>query len=97
MKTPAHDPQALAWKVVSLASGAAAGAAVEQVLSRIWQHTSRHDPPKNSADRHNSWGEALLWGAAIGLGAGLARVVANRSAAAVWEVATHDTPPGVPS
>ena len=33
----------------------------------------------------------------IGLGAGVARVVAHRGAAVVWEAATNETPPGVPS
>jgi hypothetical protein len=89
--------QALVWKAVSLAMGAAAGALVEQVLSRVWRQTASQEPPTNPADRRRSWNEALLWGAAIGLGAGVARVVANRSAAVVWEAATNETPPGVPS
>ena len=89
--------QALVWKAVSLGSGAAAGALVQQVLSRVWRQTSNQDPPTNPADRRRSWTEAVLWGAAIGLGAGVARVVANRSAAVVWEAATNETPPGVPS
>ncbi len=88
--------QAIAWKAVSLATGAAAGALVQQVLSRIWRQTASQDPPTNPADRARSWKEALLWGAAIGLGAGVARVVASRSAAVVWEAATNETPPGVP-
>ena len=87
--------QALVWKAVSLGTGAAAGALVEQLLSRVWRQTASQDPPTNPADRRRSWNEAILLGAAIGLGAGIARVVASRSAAAVWEAATNETPPGV--
>lgn len=94
---PPTRARTLTWKLVSLGTGAAAGALVELVLSQVWRTTAHHDPPSNAADRRNPWGEALVWGGAIGLGAGLARVVASRSAAKVWEVATNDPPPGTTS
>ncbi len=91
---PPSKARAATWKLVTLGTGAAAGALVELVLSQVWRTAAHAEPPSNAGDRRNPWGEALVWGGAIGLGAGLARVVASRSAAKVWEVATNDPPPG---
>jgi hypothetical protein len=82
---------------MSLALGTAAGLAVEKLLAVVWRRFTNAEDPGNTADRRRSWVEALAWGAAFGLGAGLARVVANRSAARVWEAATNEAPPGVES
>ena len=104
MKVPRRRPRrsarverarSIAWTGTSLAVGAAAGLAVEKLLSIVWRQLTDADQPGNTADRRRSWVEALAWGAAFGLGSGLARVVANRSAARVWEAATNETPPGV--
>lgn len=90
------DRQALLWKAISLGVGAGAGFAAERLVSMAWQAIFPTDPPTNPADRRNSWPETIAWATAVGIGAGLARAVANRSASAVWEAATDETPPGVP-
>ena len=91
------DRKSLVWKGVTLGTGAAAGAAAQQVLALAWRKTAGHSPPDNPADRRTSWPEALLWGVAAGVGYGIARIVANRAAAAVWELAIDEAPPGVRS
>jgi hypothetical protein len=37
--------------------------------------------------------DALSWAVATGVGVGVARLLAIRSAAALWEVAVHEPPP----
>jgi hypothetical protein len=91
------DRQAIVWKLVSLAVGAAAGIAAERLVSLGWKLIARDNPPTDSADRSHSWPETVAWATAVGIGAGVARAAANRSASAVWEAATNETPPGVPS
>jgi hypothetical protein len=91
------DQQTILWKLVSLGVGTAAGFAAERVVAAGWTLIARQGPPSDTADRRRPWLETVAWAAAVGIGAGVARAVANRSAAAVWEAATNDTPPGVPS
>jgi hypothetical protein len=89
------DKKSLVWKAITMAAGAGAGVVAERVLTVAWDKSVGHGPPKNPADRRTSWPEAILWGVATGIGFGIARVVANRSAAAVWELATDEAPPGL--
>jgi len=91
------DRQTILWKVITLAVGAAAGMAAERVLRTGWAMMTHQPAPTDSADRRHSWVEAVTWATTVGIGAGIARVAANRSAAAVWEAATNETPPGVPA
>lgn len=81
------------WKAVSLGAGALAAIAARKVLAAVWPGTQ--SPPLNPADRRIAWGDAVAWAVASGLGAGIARVVSKRTAAAAWERVTGDTPPGV--
>ena len=89
--------QTIVWKLVSLAVGAAAGMAAERLVSVGWKRIAHQSPPTDSADRRHSWPETVTWAVAVGVGAGVARAAANRSGSAVWEAATNETPPGVPS
>ena len=89
------DRKVLVWKVLSLVVGAAAGAASERLIEAVWTQVAPGDPPTNAADRRNGIPATLVWAAAVGIGAGVARAMTNRSAAALWEVATDEAPPGV--
>ncbi len=89
------DRRAVAWKFLTLACGTAAGLAADRVLTAVWERCASRDAPTNPADRSTSWPTALSWAVATGVGVGVARLVANRAAAAVWEVATDEAPPGM--
>lgn len=89
------DKKAVVWKIVTLASGTAAGLVTERVLVVVWDKAFSRIAPTNIADRRTSWAAALSWAVATGVGVGVARLVANRSAAAVWEAATDEVPPGM--
>lgn len=85
--------ESFSWKALSLVTGAAAAIAVRNLLSAVWPGSNR--PPLNPADRRINWTDALAWAVASGIGAGLARVVSKRTAAAAWEKATGNPPPGI--
>jgi Protein of unknown function (DUF4235) len=85
----------VAWKLLSLAFGAAAGLATDRVLTAAWATWSSEEPPTNPVERSTSWLTALSWAMATGVAVGVARLLANRSAAAVWEVALDEAPPGM--
>jgi hypothetical protein len=87
------NPKQLAWQGVALASGTLAAAAVRRAAVTTWRSTKHEDPPQNPAAREVSWTDALAWTIAVAVGAAVARVVAQRGAAAAWERATGDPPP----
>jgi hypothetical protein len=80
------------WKVIALGSGALAGFVTQRLLGMVWKTARDVDPPL-PANRRSSWSDALAWATATGVGAAVARLVALRTAARVWEAATHELPP----
>lgn len=83
----------LTYKAISTGAGLLAAVAARKIVSALWR--SDTPTPLNPADRRTSWREALAWGLATAVGAAVARIVALRVAAAGWEKATGETPPGV--
>lgn len=81
------------WKVIALGSGALAGLVTQRFLAVAWKSVHGAAPPPVPADRRSSWTDALSWAIATGVGAGVARLVAIRTAARVWEAAIHERPP----
>ena len=83
------------WK--GLASLAAVGAAwlAREAATALWSKLSDVEGPVNPADRSVTWVSALGWGVLAGVAAGMSRVLGRRGAAAAWERALGETPPGV--
>ena len=88
-----QNTRRLVWRGVALASGTLAAAAVRRAAITTWRTTKHEDPPENPAARDVAWRDALVWATAVAIGAAVARVVAQRGAAAAWERATGDPPP----
>ena len=82
----------LGWRAISYGAGALAGLVTQRVLEAAWKG-SRHASPPVAADRGSSWTDALSWAVATGVGIGVSRLLAIRTAAVVWEAATHEPPP----
>jgi Protein of unknown function (DUF4235) len=89
-----RDPKTLGWKAVSYGAGALATIVTRRTLTMAWNRFADRPPPGNPADRYAPWMPALIWAVATGVGIGVMNLVAVRSAARVWEAATHETPPG---
>jgi Protein of unknown function (DUF4235) len=83
------------WQFVAFASGAAAAAGVRRGAVTLWRTSTHEDPPENPIGRDVAWRDALIWAVAVAVGAAVARVVAQRTAAAAWSAATGSPPPGV--
>jgi len=81
------------WKALTIGLGAFSGFATQRFLEVIWRALRGSEPPKVPADRSAPWRDALSWAVATGVGVGVARLLAVRSAAAVWETAVHEPPP----
>jgi hypothetical protein len=87
----------LAWKVVGLASAAAAGIAARKVITSTWRLTTGDDPPVNPEDPETAWREAVAWAVFSGATVGLARMFMARKLADYWRRSTGALPPGVES
>lgn len=83
------------WKVAAAAAAVVAGLATRKLMDAAWKAARKHDPPRHPEAPGVSWGEAIGWTLATGVGAGVARLVAQRGAVAGWQRATGKLPPGL--
>lgn len=83
------------WLVLGLGSAYVASYAVRNLLRAGWRTFTDDDPPLNPASYDTDWNEALTWTVLTGVAAGVARLVARRSAAATWRNVTGSHPPGM--
>lgn len=82
----------MGWRVLSGAAGAGAAFAARKGLTLAWTKATGHSPPEEPAHPGVALGRALAWAAASGLIVGVARMLAQRRAATVWERATGALP-----
>jgi hypothetical protein len=82
------------WKVVSYGAGMLAAFTTRKVLAKVWGRVGDEPHPDDVANRRVPWSQAVVWAVATGVGMGVTRLIAMRSAAAVWEAATNEAPPG---
>jgi len=90
-------PRKIQWWILSAVTAAVAGAVTRKLVNALWLALSGRELPAEDDDRSISVPEAVAWAAGVGAAAGVARVVSRRSAAAVWEKATGEPPPGAKS
>jgi hypothetical protein len=83
----------IGWKALSYGAGALAALVTRQAFATVWKGARHESPPRDPADRRVSWTQALTWAIATSVGIGVARVVAARGAAAVWEKTASEPPP----
>jgi hypothetical protein len=85
----------LIWQMVGAVAGLIAGSLTRKLMTAIWQRSSGHDPPTNPAAPGTTWKEALTYTVASGVAIAVTRLVAQRGAAAAWQAATGELPPGL--
>ena len=83
------------WNLVALASAGLAAIAVRNLLELSWQWIHSEEPPQNPAARSTGWPDALAWTVASGIAIGLARLLAQRGAAAGWKKVRGRYPKGL--
>jgi hypothetical protein len=91
--TTIPDRTTMEWKVVSVAAGSLAGFLAQRAVAGIWTLVAHDEAPTDPADRSRSLPVVASFAIAAGVGAAVARVVAGRSTARVWELATDEPPP----
>jgi hypothetical protein len=91
------DRKRVLWLVISGVCGLFAAAATRTAATAVWHATTNGEPPQDPGDRDTSWPAALIWAVALGVGAGVTRLVATRLASTAWELAADEPPPGVRS
>jgi len=89
------DSKALGWKAVSFGAGAVAALVTRRAIAMLWNQLAEVPAPRQVADRRIPWLPALSWSIATGVGVSVMNLVAQRSAATVWEAATHEAPPAL--
>jgi len=75
-----------------LLAGGASAFATRRAIRAAWKGVKGGEPPSNPAARSTSWPEAIGWAAASGVALAVARLVAQRGAAAAWKAKTGSYP-----
>jgi hypothetical protein len=82
----------LEWKGLAMGAATAAGILTNRLRRLAWIRTKKTEPPANPAARSTTWPDALAWAAASGVALGVAKLVAQRGAAAAWKAKTGGYP-----
>lgn len=72
------------YNALAKTSGIAGAVGTRFLLKKVWKVVTKKEPPLNPASPGVLWKEALLWGAATGMAAGVARIILRRLSASVW-------------
>jgi hypothetical protein len=83
----------LLYKAISAGAVAFSVVLTRRVLDMLWRAIRGEAPPTGPDDQRVGWQPALMWAVAVGVGVAVARLVAVRVTAEVWEAATHEAPP----
>jgi hypothetical protein len=87
--------KSITWMAVSYGSGALAMLATRRLMALAWTQARTGAPPDGPAAVRAPVADAISWAVATGAGVGVARILAIRSAARVWEATVHEPPPGI--
>jgi hypothetical protein len=82
------------WTAISYGAGALAMLATRRALTAVWKGARGEVPPDGTAAVRAPMADAVTWAVATGAGVGVARILAIKSAAKVWEAVADEPPPG---
>jgi subtilisin family serine protease len=80
------------WSVFGLVSTVGAGIAARKALTAVWKMSTGKEPPSNPEHPDTEMGEALAWAVFSGIVVALARLLAQRKAAAYYRKSTGRLP-----
>lgn len=84
------------YKLFGILGGIFAAKAARSVMEKSWARTHHGQlPPRQPDAPGTQWSEALIWAAASGIAAGLARLLATKGVASAWRKTTGHLPPGL--
>ena len=82
----------MTWKALALAAGAASAFVTRWAIGAAWKSAKDGEPPPDPAARSTAWPTALGWAVTSGVALAVARLVAQRGAAAAWKAKTGEYP-----
>ena len=91
----AEDGGKVGYKVIAAVSALIGATIARKLLTFVWKQVTGKEPPANPEHPDVTWGEAATWAAVSGVAVALARLVAQRQAAATWHRASGELPPGL--
>jgi hypothetical protein len=83
------------WSVVGGLSAVGGGTVAKKALHRAWKLVTGNEPPANPEHPRTTWPEAIAYALVSGAIMGVARLVARKYAATLWEKRTGALPPGL--
>ena len=84
----------MVWSAVSAGATSISVVVAQRVVTFVWRRVHHGGaPPEGPADQKVTWGAALTWAVALGIGIAVARLIAIRLSEDVWEATTHEEPP----
>jgi hypothetical protein len=83
------------YKIIAMVSALAGATIARKLLTAVWTKAIGKEPPANPEHPDVTWAEAASWAAVSGIVVGLARLVAQRQAAATWQRASGHLPPNL--
>jgi NhaP-type Na+/H+ or K+/H+ antiporter len=83
------------YKIIALVSSLVGAQIARKVLTLVWTKTTGKEPPANPEHPDVTWAEAAAWAGVSGVVVALAKLVAQRQAAATWHRASGQLPPGL--
>lgn len=84
-----------AWTLVGGLSAIGGGTVAKKALHKVWKGVTGKEPPANPEHPRTTWAEAIAYALVSGALMGLARLVARKYAATMWEKRTGALPPGL--
>lgn len=81
------------WTLFASAATMAASIASRKALTSKWSEPGNPAPPEDPELEQTSLPKALAWSLAVAGTAGVARLLALRTAAGVWRRVTSEAPP----
>lgn len=82
----------LAWKLLAAGAAAVATAIADKGIRSAWRATTGEEPPANPTNPDVDWREAIVWAVLSGMAIGIARLVAQRRAAAYYRRSSGSLP-----
>lgn len=85
----------MAWKLLAAGAAAVATAVADRAIRSAWKATTGDEPPANPTNPDVEWREAIGWAVLSGAAIGIARLLAQRRAAAYYRNSSGTLPKAV--
>ena len=73
------------YKLVDKLSTVGIAIATRTLFKESWKAVKKRRPPENPNDGEVDWSDAAMWGASVGLGVGLTKVLMKMALDAGWQ------------